>query len=49
MDPITDIPKDRKPGRPIRLAILLGMTVLLFLLILSSYGQVAAAVLAARG
>ena len=43
MDPITDIPKDRKPGHPVRLAILLGMTALLFVLILNHYGQLAEA------
>jgi hypothetical protein len=48
MDPIIDIPKDRKSVRPVRLAILLGMTVLLFMLILNRYGQIAEAVLAAR-
>lgn len=42
------IPKDRKPQRPIKLVVLLGMTVLLFLLILNRYGAVAAAVLSAR-
>lgn len=48
MDPIIEIPKDRKPGRPIRLAILLGMTVLLFLMILSHYSQASAAIFAAQ-
>ena len=43
-----NIPKDRKTIRPVRLAILLGMTVLLFLLIANRYSQVAEAVLAAR-
>jgi len=42
MDPFTEIPKDRKPSRPVRLAILLGMTVLLFLLILNHSGEMAA-------
>ena len=48
MDPMMHIPKDRKPLRPVKLALLLGMTVLLFLLILNRYGAVAAAVLSAR-
>jgi hypothetical protein len=48
MDPMMHIPKDRKPQRPLRLVLLLGMTVLLFVLIVSRFGQVAAAVLAAR-
>lgn len=47
MDPIMTIPKDRKPQSPLKLVLLLGMTVLLFLLILTRYGEVAAAVLAA--
>jgi hypothetical protein len=48
MDPMTTIPKDRKQQRPLKLVLLLGMTLLLFLLILDRYGEVAAAVLAAR-
>jgi hypothetical protein len=48
MDPMTTIPKDRKPQHPLKLVLLLGMTVLLFLLILNRYGAVAAAVVAAR-
>jgi hypothetical protein len=47
MDPMMHIPKDRKPQSPFKLALLLGMTVLLFLMILTRYGEVAAAVLAA--
>ena len=43
MDPITEIPRDRKPVRPVRLAILLGMTALLFVLILNHYAQLAEA------
>ncbi len=46
MDPIMKIPNDRKPPRPMRLALLLGMTVLLFLLFLNHYGQVAESLLA---
>ncbi len=42
------IPKDRKPTKPLRLVLLLGLTVLLFLLILNRYGAVAQAVLQAR-
>ena len=45
MDPIIHIPKDRKSVRPLRLVLLMGMTMLLFLLILNRYGQVAEAVL----
>lgn len=41
MDPFTEIPKDRKPGRPVRLTILLGMTILLFLLMLAHSGDMA--------
>jgi hypothetical protein len=47
MDPMITVPKDRKPLNPLKLVLLLGMTVLLFLLILNRYGEVAAAVLAA--
>ena len=49
MDPMTNIPKDRRKPRPYRLVLLLGLTVLLFLLILNHYGAVAEAVLRARG
>ena len=48
MDPMMIIPKDRKPQRPLKLVLLLGLTVLLFLLILNRYGEVVQAVLAAR-
>lgn len=48
MDPMMHIPKDRKPTKPLRLVLLLGLTVLLFLLILNRYGAVAQAVLQAR-
>ena len=47
MNPITHIPKDRKTVRPLRLVLLMGMTMLLFLLILDRYGEVAEAVLGA--
>ena len=47
MNPITHIPKDRKTVRPLRLVLLMGMTMLLFLLILDRYGDVAEAVLGA--
>ena len=43
------IPKDRKKTRPLRLVLLLGLTVLLFLLILSRYGAIAAAVMRITG
>ena len=48
MDPMTHIPRDRKPANPLRLVLLMGMTMLLFLLILNRYGQVADVVLSAR-
>jgi hypothetical protein len=48
MDPMINIPKDRKPLRPLKLVLLLGMTLLLFLLILNRFGAVAAAVMAAQ-
>ena len=48
MDPMFHIPKDRKTIRPLRIVLLLGMTVLLFLLIAYRYGEVASAVLQAR-
>ena len=40
---MTNIPKDRKPQQPIKLVLLLGMTLLLFLLILNRYSEVLAA------
>ena len=43
MDPMTTIPKDRKPQRPLRVVLLLGMTVLLFLMIQNRYSEVLAA------
>ena len=43
------IPKDQKRTKPLRLVLLLGLTVLLFLLILNRYGAIAEAVLRARG
>ena len=48
MDPMINIPKDRKPVRPLRLVLLMGMTTLLFLLILNRYGAVADVVLGAQ-
>jgi hypothetical protein len=48
MDPMIHIPKDRKPVRPLRLVLLMGMTMLLFLLILNRYGQMADMVLGAQ-
>jgi hypothetical protein len=38
MDPMTSLPPGRKKTRPIRLVLLLGLTALLFLLILDRYG-----------
>ena len=49
MDPIEKIPNDRKPPRPMRLALLLGMTGLLFLLILNHYSQLAHSLLSSQG
>jgi hypothetical protein len=49
MDPMTNIPKDRKPLRPLRLVLLMGMTLLLFLLILNRYDSVVRAVLVVQG
>ena len=49
MDPMINIPPNRRKPRPFRLVLLLGLTVLLFLLILNRYGAVAEAVLRARG
>ncbi len=46
MDPITHIPKDRPSIRPLRVVVLLGMTILLFLLILEQSGQAADMLLA---
>lgn len=39
---MTNIPKDRKPQRPLRVILLLGMTALLFVMILNRYGAVSA-------
>jgi hypothetical protein len=49
MDPMTTIPKDRPKTRPFRLVLLLGLTVLLFLLILNHYYNIAGAMLQVRG
>ena len=49
MDPMMNIPKDRKPQHPIKLVLLLGMTLLLFLLILTRYSEVLAAGVLAAG
>ena len=45
MDPMFHIPKDRKTIRPLRIVLLLGMTVLLFLLIANRYGDLVEAML----
>ena len=45
MDPIFHIPKDRKPIKPLRLVLLLGMTLLLFLLTANRYSDITAVVL----
>ena len=44
MDPMITPPVDRKPLRPLRLVLLLGMTALLFLMILDRNSQVAGTV-----
>ena len=41
MDPILNIPKNHKPRHPLRLIVLLGIAVLLFLIAASQLGQVA--------
>ena len=41
MDPMFDIPKNRKPLKVGRLSLLLGLTVLLFMLLASRYGMAA--------
>jgi hypothetical protein len=48
MDPIEIIPRDRRQPKPFRLALLLGMTVLLFFVIYNHYDQIAASVIQAR-
>ena len=47
MDPMFVIPKGRKPLRTGRLVLLLGLTVLLFLMIFYRYGAAAEAIIAA--
>ena len=49
MDPMITIPKDRPNSKPFRLVLLLGLTVLLFLLILNHYYSIADAMLLVRG
>ena len=48
MDPMFDIPKDRKPLKVGRICVLLGLTVLLYLLVAYRYGDLVGALLAAR-
>ena len=43
-----NIPKDRNSVRPLRLVLVMGMTVLLFLLILNHYGAMTEIVVAAK-
>ena len=43
-----NIPKDRNSVRPLRLVLVMGMTVLLFLLVLNRYGAVTEIVLATQ-
>jgi hypothetical protein len=38
MDPIFDIPRNRKRSAPWRLCLLLGLTILLFILLSSDFG-----------
>ena len=49
MDPMISIPKDRPKTKPFRLVLLLGLTVLLFLLILNHYYNIADAMMLAHG
>ena len=48
MDPMFDIPKDRKPMKAGRICLLLGLTMLLYLLVANQYGDLAGLVLSAR-
>jgi hypothetical protein len=43
MDPMLNIPKNRKPVPVWRLCLLLGLTALLFLMIMNTYGVALAA------
>ena len=49
MDPMIASPKDRAKTKPFRLVLLLGLTVLLFLLILNHYYNIAGAMLRVDG
>ena len=48
MDPMFDIPKDRKPLKVGRICLLIGLTVILYLLVANRFGDLADMVLAAR-
>ena len=48
MDPMFDIPKDRKPLKVGRICLLIGLTMLLYFLIANRFGDLAGMVLAAR-
>jgi hypothetical protein len=41
MDPMFEIPKDRKPMKAGRICLLLGLTMLLYLLVANNYGDLA--------
>jgi len=49
MDHMLDIPKDRKPVAVMKLCLIMGMTALLYILIVTRIGSAAEAVLAAPG
>ena len=48
MDPMFDIPKNRKPLKVGRICLLIGLTMLLYLLVANRFGDLAALVLSAR-
>ena len=48
MDPMFDIPKNRKPLKVGRICLLIGLTMLLYLLVANRFGDLAEMVLAAR-
>ena len=48
MDPMFDIPKNRKPLKVGRICLLIGLTTLLYLLIANRFGDLAGMLLAAR-
>ena len=48
MDPMFDIPKNRKPLKVGRICLLIGLTMLLYLLVANRFGDLAEMVTAAR-